>query len=380
MPFDGVTVPIPEHVMKKLALVLFAALAACDISNTTAPTDPTAPANLTFQLQPSGDPNVPLGIILSWDPPTNGRAVAFDVYGRSNSTGWIRRATTTSTTFHDVGTPQQQYYIVALDEAGNPMGESGTVTVDLSARLPAPLGLSSITLNGAIQLAWQPNAVHATTATFDHYRIYSSAYNSVKGACEDPWYFEGSTVSDAFLVGNLTNGVTRCYAVSAISVDGHESTWSAARMDTPRSDAKTVAVYAAEARSDSSSFLFLEPVSKKLGVVGVSTRTDADFIVNRHADGTLWITPGRVGVSLRLYQTTPVADLTTVDRAPISGYATTALQLSPGLAYVFQMQETDGAHYGVIRVQFVTADVVLFDWAFQDAAGNAELSRGVRRP
>jgi hypothetical protein len=365
--------------MKRLAVVLFAALAACDVTNSTAPTDPSAPANLTFQLQPSGDPNVPLGIVLTWDPPTNGRAAAFDVFGRSNSTGWIRRATTTSTSFHDLGIPQQQYYVVALDEAGNQMGQSGTVTVDLSARLPAPLGLSSITLNGAIQLVWQDNAVHATTATFDHYRVYSSSYSSAKGACEDPWYFEGSTVSDAFLVGNLTNGVTRCYAVSAISTDGHESTWSGVRMDTPRSDAKSVVVYAAEARSDSSAFLFIEPTSKTLGLVGLSTRTDADFIVNRHSDGTLWLSPGRAGVAVRLYQTTPVTDLTAVDRAPIAGYATTPLQISSGLAYTFQLQEPDGAHYGVIRLQFATSDLVVFDWAYQDAAGNAELSRGARR-
>jgi hypothetical protein len=365
--------------MKRLAVALFAALAACDVTNGTAPIDPGAPSNLGFQLQPSGDPSLPLGIILTWDWPTNGRAVAFDVYGRSNSTGWIRRATTTSTSFHDLGTPQQQYYVVALDEGGAEMGQSNTVTVDLTSRLPAPLGLSSITLNSAVQLTWQDNAVHATTSTFDHYRVYSGAYNTLKGACEDPWYFEGSTVSDAFLVGNLTNGVTRCYAVSAISLDGHESTWSGVRMDTPRSDARSVVVYATESKSDSSAFLFLEPVSRKPGLVGLSSRADADFVVNRHTDGTLWLSPGRAGVAVRLYQTTPVADLGAVDRAPVSGYEVAPLQLSPGLAYAFQLPETDGAHYGIIRVQFLTADMVVFDWAYQDAAGNAELSRGIRR-
>ena len=74
--------------MKKLALLLLAGLAACDVGERTAPiVDPDEPTNLTFQLLPSGDPNVPLGVLLSWDPPSNNRAVVFDVYGRSNGTG-----------------------------------------------------------------------------------------------------------------------------------------------------------------------------------------------------------------------------------------------------------------------------------------------------
>src|SRR3954463_5367720 len=99
--------------MRKLALLLLIGLAACNIDGGTAPINPDEPTHLGFQLAPSGDPNVPLGILLSWDPPANGRAAVFDVYGRSNSTGWVRRATTTSTTFHDAGVPQSEYYVVA---------------------------------------------------------------------------------------------------------------------------------------------------------------------------------------------------------------------------------------------------------------------------
>src|SRR3954467_11147799 len=175
--------------MRKIALLLFAALAACEV-NGTAPVDPTAPNNLSFQLMPSGDPNVPLGILLQWDPPTNGEAVSFDVFGRSNSTGWVLRATTTSYTFHDVGIPQTQYYVIARNEAGTEMGRSNTINVDLTTRLPAPLGLTSISLNGAVSLSWQDNAVHSTVGVFDHYRVYSSSYNAARATCEDPWFFE----------------------------------------------------------------------------------------------------------------------------------------------------------------------------------------------
>lgn len=372
MPFEVVRIPIPETVMKKLAMLLMVGLAACDIDGGLPPIDPDAPTNLTFQLAPSGDPNVPLGVLLSWDPPSNGRASVFDVYGRSGG-GWIRRATTTSYTFHDAGVPQQQYYVVAFDDNGQEMGRSETLVVDLTIRLPAPQALTSTTLNHAVHLVWDDNAVESTVATFDHYRVYSSAYSAAKAVCEAPWYFEGSTVSDAFLVGNLPNGQTRCFAVSAISVEGHESTWSNPRLDTPRSDAKSALVFAAEFKPDSAAFIFNDETPKVLGVVGPSTRIDADFTVSRHADGTIWLAPARTGAAVRLFQATAIPDLSVVDRAPLSGYAATPIEALPGLGYVFQVQETDGVHYGVIRVQFVTKDFVVFDWAYQDGVGNPEL-------
>ena len=361
--------------MKRVALLLMAGLMACEVTG-TAPIDPAAPTNLSFQLTPSGDPNVPLGIVLRWEPPSNGRAAVFDVYGRSNSTGWIRRATTTSNTFHDAGVPQAQYYVVALDEQGVEMGRTPSITVDLTVRLPAPLGLTSITLNGAIHLSWADNVVQVVNSTFDYYRVYSSSYSSAKGSCEEPWYFEGSTVSDAFLVGNLTNGVSRCYAVSAISLDGHESTWSNARLDTPRLDALNALVYVGETKSDSAAFVFNDEVRKVFGVVGATTRIDADFTLSRRADGSVWLTPGRVGSTVRAYQTATVPELKTIDRAPLAGYSASAIEATAGLGYVFRLEETDGTHYGALRVQFVTKDFMVFDWAYQNGVGNPELSAG----
>src|SRR3954465_1507904 len=177
--------PHPETVMRKLALLLLVGLAACDIEGGVPRADPDAPANLTFQLAPSGDPNVPLGILLSWDPPSNGRASVFDVYGRSGG-NWIRRATTTAHTFHDAGVPQQQYYVVAFDEGGQEMGRSETLLVDLTVRLPAALGLPPPPPNPGVHLMWDDNAVKSPIAAFDHYRVYSSAYSSAKAICEAP--------------------------------------------------------------------------------------------------------------------------------------------------------------------------------------------------
>lgn len=361
--------------LNRLILAVVVPLAACE--EITSPlTDPDAAANVTYQLIPSGDPTAPAGVLLSWDVPRSGRANSFNVYGRSSTHGeWFLRATTTSTTFHDVGIPEAQYYVATRDIDGNEIGESAIVTIDLQTRLPAPLGLSSISLNAAIQLTWRSNAVDAAHGTFDHYIVYSTPYDGSRGVCTTSWVVEGSTVSDAFLVGNLANGVSRCFAVSAVSRDGHESNWSDARLDTPRYDARNAFVYATAVRSDSAGFLFFDDVNKRVGVVASASRTDIDITVERHGDGSLWFVPARAGVTMMLYSTKPVADLTSIDRAPSAGFSNVSIEALPGFAYIFRVQKADGIHFAAIRVAFLTKDYVVFDVSYQSAPGNAELSR-----
>jgi len=361
--------------VSRLLLAALIPLAACD-ELTSPKADPDAPANVTYQLIPSGDPNAPAGVLLSWDVPRSGRANSFNVYGRSVAGGqWYLRATTTSPTFHDAGTPSVQYYVSTRDSDGNEIAQSPVLTIDLSIRLPAPAGLSSTSLNGGVHLQWNSNAVDASHGTFDYYRVYSSSYDAARGVCKSDWSVEGSTVSDGFLSGNLTNGVSRCFAVSAISRDGHEGTWSDSRVDTPRFDARNAFVYATATKKDSAAFAFFDDTTRKLGFVGPSTRTDLDFTVERHSDGSLWFAPARPGVTMMLYSNTPVVELTSVDHAPSSGFGGVTIEAVPGFAYIFRVTKSDGVHYGAIRVAFVTSDYVVFDWSYQSAAGNPELSR-----
>jgi hypothetical protein len=361
--------------VSRLLLAALIPIAACD-DLTSAPVNTDAPANVTYQLIPSGDPNAPAGILLSWDVPSSGRANSFNVYARSSTAGqWLLRATTTSTTFHDAGTPSAQYYVTTRDADGNELGQSAVLTVDLSTRLPAPTGLASTSLNAAIHLQWNSNAVDASHGMFDYYRVYSSSYDATRGVCNADWTVEGTTVSDGFLSGNMTNGVSRCFSVSAISLDGHESTWSSALVDTPRFDARNAFVYATVVKKDSAAFAFLDDATKKLGFVGSSTRTDLDFTVERHADGSLWFAPARAGVTMTLYSNAPVVELTSIDRAPASGFSSVTIEAVPGFAYIFRIQKADGTHFAAVRVAFVTSDYIVFDWAYQSASGNAELSR-----
>ena len=362
--------------LNRLLLAAVLPLAACD-TLTGIGVDPDAPANVTYQLLPSGDPSAPAGVLLTWDVPSSGRASAFNVYGRQTlGAEWQLRATTTSPTFHDEGTPDAQYYVATRDANGNEIAQSQIVTIDLAAgRLPAPQNLGSISLNGAVQLTWSGNAVAASPSSFDHYLVYSTSFDAARSVCTADWVIEGSTASDAFFAGNLTNGVSRCFAVSAVTRDGHESQWSASRLDTPRFDARNAFVYATAARPDSSSFLFFDEVAKRVGVVSAGSRADADFVVERHTDGSLWFNPARAGATMALYSTSPVADLTSVDRAPGAGFGSVTIEAVPGYAYVFRLVKADGVHFAAARVAFVAKDYVVFDWAYQSAPGNAELNR-----
>ena len=361
--------------VSRLLLAALIPIAACD-ELTSAPNDPDAPANVTYQLIPSGDPNAPSGVLLSWDVPRSGRANSFNVYARSSSAAqWYLRATTTSPTFHDLGTPYPQYYVSTRDADGNEIAQSNIVTINLTLRLPAPTGLVSTSLNSAVHLRWNSNAVEASHGTFDYYRVYSSSYDGTRGVCTTDWTVEGTTVSDAFLDGNMTNGVSRCFAVSAVSRDGHESTWSDARLDTPRIDAHNAFVYTTVAKKDSAAFAFLDDATKTFGLVGSSTRPDLDFSVERHADGSLWFVPGRSGVTMVPYSNVPVVELASIDRAPSAGFGAVSIEALPGFAYVFRVTKPDGVHFAAIRVAFVTSDYIVFDWAYQSASGNPELSR-----
>jgi hypothetical protein len=359
--------------MRRLLLAALLPLAACE-SLTGLNVDPDAPANLTYQLIPSGDAAAPTSVLLIWDFPRSGRANAFNVYGRVNGGRWQLRATTTSPTFHDAGAPDDQYYVATVDVNDREIAQSNVVTIQFQSALPAPSGLTSISLNRAIQLAWSSNAVEASPS-FDHYRVYSTPYDAVRGVCTAAWVVEGTTASDAFLAANLANGASRCFAVSAVTVDGHESPLSDARLDTPRIDARNTMLYARAARADSAGFVFADSATHVNGLVAAASRAGVDFTVEQQADGSLWLTPARAGVTLVRYATTPVDDLTAVDRAPSSGYTAQPLQALPGVAYVFRVQEPDGVHFAAVRVAFLSGSYLVFDWSYQNGPGNAELNR-----
>src|SRR5690242_2080453 len=128
---------------------------------------------------------------------------------------------------------------------------TGTLTT-----LPPPASVSSISLNGAIHLSWSDDSYLADPSAFDHYRVYSTSYNLDLNTCGASWSLEGTTVAPTFLVGALTNGVPRCFAITAISVDGAETQFSPLHNDTPRPDAQAVAVFTTAGNPAANGFRF----------------------------------------------------------------------------------------------------------------------------
>jgi hypothetical protein len=235
-------------------------------------------------------------------------------------------------------------------------------------------------LNGAIQLDWTDNAFLADPNRFQWYRVYSASYDLDTGFCGTDWALEGTTVSPEFVSAALANAVPRCFGVSAISVEGYESLWSPLRQDTPRPDARNVLVSTFEANSAQSGFRFWDDVNQdgigqvnELGLVQDGNRTDIDFWVHREPDSTLWIVPEFTGTSMRLYSNAPVADLTSIDFAPASGYSRNMIQAQPGYGYVFQIVEGSTIRYAALRVTHVGRTFLIFDWSVQTDPGNPEL-------
>lgn len=364
---------------RALAFLASALLAGCSLDELTGGADRFDPTDLTYRLLPSGDPEVPAGILLEWTPPTSSRVVSFDVHGRSATrAAWMLRATTTSPSFHDSGVPQLEYYVSSHDENGEELGRSEVVFVDERNRLPAPRELRSITLDRAIHLSWPTNAYDTRPNDFDHYRVYSSILEVAAGRCAARWSFEGSTVSHNFIAGGLTNGIARCFAVSAVSRDGHESLWSPVRGDTPRPEARNVIVDAYEVRPATSGFLFHDVTARRFGVVGDGQRATMDFRVERRADGSLWFRPMRDDVRVMVYGDRPIVDLTTIDRAPSATFQPGSVEAVSGYGYVFSVKQADGTHVAAVHVDYVARDYVVLDWSYQTAPGSPELLRADR--
>jgi hypothetical protein len=245
-----------------------------------------------------------------------------------------------------------------------------------------PASVSSTSLDGAVALTWTDNSYQSDPALFSNYLVYSTSYDLDNDVCGDSWSLEGTTVAPEFIVGALTNGIPQCFHVTAVSVDGFESGRSPLRADTPRPDARNVAVATVQSDPAVSGFRFWDDLDadgqsddNELGLVRDGTSGTVDFFVDRDdVDGRVFLTPVRFGTGVEYYANAPVEDLTSVDFAEDQVYRTTSIEALPGYGYVFEMDGGDGfQRYGALRVTHVGQTFIIFDWAFQIDPGNPEL-------
>jgi len=366
---------------KPVFLVGAVLLGAIACENATGPI--ARPENLGYQLEPSGDPLLPQGVLLFWDPVADSELSVYNVYGRQDgSNQFDLRGTTTSPTFHDDGPGDLEYRVSAVNTDGEESAFSDAVTIDEMLRLEKPASIASVSLDGAVLVVLADNAFLNEPDGFKNYRIYSTSADIDQApiACGDGWTLEGTTIAPEFIASALTNGVPLCFAVSAESVEGWESLWSDAAADTPRPEARNVLMTPVEEDPAFSGFRFFQNLNadafvddNELGLVR-GVQADNDFRISR-AGSTIFIDPVRSATEIALYSTQPIDDLTSIDVAPVSGYSPVGLSAEPGFGYVFEIDEGDGfLRYGALRVTHVGQQFIIFDWSYQTDAGNPQLS------
>ncbi len=242
-------------------------------------------------------------------------------------------------------------------------------------QLQAPASLYSISLNNAVDLQWSDNAFTSDPNDFNFYQVYSTSYNLDLNQCGASWVTEGTTVSPEFLVGELTNGVPQCFEVTAVSLDGIQSSASPLRNDTPRPDSLNVILFTPDTLAGAQSGFTFVASASQLGVVGPASSLTNDFTVTHDSTGT-YIVPQFAGDSMEVYGAAPVGALDSIDVAPVGGYAATGIQALPGWGYVFQINRGGQFYqYGALRVSAVGRNYIIFDWSYQTDPGNPELVR-----
>lgn len=365
--------------MRRTTLVAGAlvALAACSTSDRVTGNNfnLTPPSNLTYQLIPSGNADAPEGIDLRWDPVNDPNISDYAVFSRaSTSDQWSLRAQTTSPSFEDLGQPDLQYYVASEAADGSMSAPSNVITVDNTNKLPPPQDLSAIALDMAVELSWAPNARLADAAAFSYYRVYSTVYHASQNLCDTQWVLEGTTVSEDFIASGLPNGQPRCFDVSAISIDGHESDWPTPIAIAPSATAGDVVVFSSQDSLAKSGFTLGASMNTR-DMTASGARTDIDFRVDRHADGSMWIVPVKPGTSVALYSTQPISNLSAMGVAPTSGFTSGAVQAKAKLGYVIQTARSDGMHYARVRVAAVGHDYIIFEWSYQQSPGDPVFNR-----
>jgi hypothetical protein len=260
-----------------------------------------------------------------------------------------------------------------------------------------PANLESTTLDGGVALLWDDNSYVADPANFEAYGIYSTSYDYEKDVCGNTWALEGTTVAPEFLVGALTNGVPRCFAVTARSLEGAESARSTIVSDTPRPDSRNVVLNVMQTQDAGSGFRFWDDFNAdrlvqdgELALLRPGSAADIDFAVERDAAGSVFLRPVRDGTGVEFYSDVPVEDLTSISFAPCiedasddgcASYNTSPIDAVPGFGYVFETDGGDGfVRYGAIRVTHVGPTLVILDWAFQTDYGNPMLLVGKTAP
>jgi hypothetical protein len=219
-----------------------------------------------------------------------------------------------------------------------------------------PRGITTISLDNAVQLDWLPN----TEPDIEGYRVWvSNAYNGV--------YNEIGTVTIPQFVDNgAINGNTYYYAVSAFDHAGNEGDLSKDVVyDTPRPEGYNVQIYDVVSYPSLSGYDF--------STYSVGPYDDQYTDVYVEFSGVPYIPYLRVWSDTDIQDMGYTRDLDEISVAPSQGWSESRIcEAIVGHTYVVW---TNDDHYAKVRVVSMDANSIRFDWAYQTAMSNPELKR-----
>jgi hypothetical protein len=217
---------------------------------------------------------------------------------------------------------------------------------------PPPQGIETISLDNAIEIQWLPSQADDVKG----YNVWvSDQYNG-------RYQLIASTSNENLVNRGAVNGTTYYYAVSAYDFNSNESALSKDVVyDTPRPEGIGVTLRDTTTAENISGYGFAQ--YNVLSCYDINTDI---FFVN---------VGGRL--SLQVWSDTDIQDmgytssLDEISVAPTEGWAPSK-SVEPIIGHTYVIWTVDN-HYAKIRVQNVTANRFVFDWAYQTAKGNVEL-------
>lgn len=382
-----------------LAAALMAAAAACD--SETIIVDPGGdppgrPRDVAVEFrhhfegflsgQPVGHPTV----VVSWLPPTSWNGEVFRVYARAvGSSSFTLIATVTSCTSdgctyvdRDVSSgATYEYYVATVDERTGQESASEfreQITVPGAFTPAAPRPDTAVALDNAAYVRWSdPTNGEAV----GHYEVYLTRIDNATYL-----YPAGRSDGLGYVDLRAENGHVYGYRIAAVDTLGRVSALSPEVTAVPRPDYSGELVFAFADSAAAASFRFQNDEATNPIVAGGSAQ--AHWRLETGPAG--WQIVPLNGTQVTEYpgRTTalvcgPASDAScrAATVAPVAGYQSTPIAVTPEFSYVFRVIGSDGQpHYGVIRATLLGSDqagkdLMVFDWAYQIRANEPRLDR-----
>jgi hypothetical protein len=221
----------------------------------------------------------------------------------------------------------------------------------------APTGVSVINGDNRVDIYWNANR-ESDVAGYNIY--YSYTYDG-------KYTLIGSTVNNYFIDDGAVNGETYYYAVTAYDYNGNESDLSRDVVySTPRPEGFNQAIYDYLNFPNTGGFSFFD-----YSVVPYDDQS-SDFFFENY-EGTFYLD---VWDDSDIQDMGPTTDIYDIPYAPTGGWSATKDVIAVvGHTYVIW---TFDNHYAKVRIKNITADRLVFDWAFQLVQGETQLKPSIK--